>query len=110
MFPASTPTFVFNLKTSDVNLVKDIWVTIKCGSLTMTKTYSENELEFDKDNSRVLLKLTEQETTRFMSSEAKIQMKVLFTDDNIAISSVMRIPIEETLNLKSMKKKEEVSP
>jgi len=110
MFPASTPTFVFNLKTPDVNLIKDIWVTIKCGNLTMTKTYSENELELDKDNSRVLLKLTEQETTRFMSSEAKLQMKVLFTDDNIAISSVMRIPIEETLNLKSMKKKEEVSP
>lgn len=109
MFPASTPTFVFNLKTPDPSLIKDIWVTIKCGNLTLNKELSSEELVFSAEESKVYLKLTEAETTRFMNSEAKIQMKVLFADDNIAISSVMRISIDETLNLKPMIKKGELS-
>lgn len=78
----------------DINMIKKAQFNIE----NLTKTYDgvSNEVEYDKNQKKFKVWLNEKETFGF--DLVNIDVRLLFTNDNIIGSDVVRIRFKESVN------------
>ena len=100
MYRATTPIHTFTLPIQTSNC-KEIQVTYKQGPTMLVKHYQDGTLPegMTLDGKQVIIKLTQEETLKFCSKDAaRVQVRVLTTDDSAYASQPFKVSITNVLN------------
>lgn len=79
MYQGTTPTLTLNVEGADLT-DKTVFVTIRCGNYTLTKTGDDIAISYADGVSTVVVRLTQQETLKMRESTATVQIR--FVDEN----------------------------
>lgn len=82
MIRGTTPTLRIKIK-SDIDLeqMKDIWVTVKNNIFEVTYKLSNNQIDIEKEEKRLLIKMSQEDTLNFSAGKVKIQVRFLDSMD-----------------------------
>ena len=94
----TTPTFVFQLDSSDLDLttLTQVWVTIDDGR-SEAKTWDISSVTIDNDNKQISLYLTQAETLALSTGIARVQIRMLTSDGAALATEYSTIEIHDVL-------------
>lgn len=95
MYRGTTPTLIFNISEGlNLDNILDIWITVKNYSHKKTYKLSNREIEFEPDERKMLVDMSQEDTLAFCVGKVKIQARFL-TNENKAYASVI---VEKDIN------------
>ena len=91
MYRGTTPTFVFELDTTtlDLSSMVQIWVTIQDGN-KVKHTWDISKVTIDNDNKTISLYLSQEETFAMAAGVGHVQIRML-TDEDVALTTTIEI-------------------
>lgn len=101
MVRGTTPTFDFELENLD--MIRDIEITFSQNQLGGGLIHKKlNKGEITKHDGFVRCSLSEDDTFSFSVGQARIQMRVVSSNGDVAASDIVRIKVEESLSDKNL--------
>ena len=79
MYQGTTPALTLNVEDADLT-DKTVFVTIRCGNYSLTKTGEDVAVSYADGNSTVVIRLTQRETLSMREVYATVQIR--FVDEN----------------------------
>lgn len=97
MYRGTTPTIVFKIKNSKINLgeMKQIYVTFK--SNVREITYDKEDIELDVENNKIVVHMTQEDTLYFHSDLVNVQIRLLSRTDKAYATSIKQIKLNGIL-------------
>lgn len=96
MIRGTTPTFVFKMGDDlDMNAIKEVYVTIK--SLSKQITFPTDRCALDDTEHTITVELTQEETLLFETPSAKVQIRILDTNDMAYATPIKEISVDPIL-------------
>lgn len=94
----TTPTFIFQLDSPDLDLttLSQVWVTIDDGRNEPT-TWDISSVTIDNENKQISLYLTQEETLSLATGVARVQIRMLTTDGVAIATSYSNIEIHDII-------------
>lgn len=94
----TTPTITIEVDGISLYDCTDIEVTFKQDRYMLNKRFSEDEVELDRDNNVVIVRLTQEETLQFKPTGIYIQIKVKDVDGGVGASDILVRKINDILD------------
>lgn len=97
MYRGTTPTLILNVKNDefDMSLVSEVHITLKSENGTVKEIF-ENII-VDKDNSRFMFTMSEEDTMKFYVGKIFVQVRVKLNNDTIVASDIVVTDMRELL-------------
>lgn len=96
MYRGTTPSLKLTLNTTlDLNELKAVWITIKCGNTMLTRELQD--VEVNAEEKTFYIELTQEETLKFASGVVKIQARLLMNDEKAYATNMQEIEINNVL-------------
>lgn len=96
MIRGTTPTFVFKMGDDlDMTKIKEVYVTIK--SLSKQITFPTDRCAIDEDEHTITLELSQEDTLLFETPSAKVQIRILDTDNLAYATPIKQISVDQIL-------------
>lgn len=96
MYRGTTPTISIQVNSNiDLSKMTEIWVTLKTSA--KEKTYGLQNILVYPDDSKIEIKLTQEDTLSFNEGVVKLQVRFLDESDNAYASNIKEICIKQIL-------------
>lgn len=95
MTRGTTPTIKIKPKNCDVSLLDSIYITFKQYEKTLEK--SGDDIEVDKDQNMLIVRLTQEDTLYFYAVDVNVQIRATTKDGQAIASEVFKLPMHNIL-------------
>lgn len=96
MYQGTTPTLTFNVEGADLT-DKAVFVTIRCGNYSLTKTGENVAVSYVDGDSTVVIRLTQQETLLMRESIATVQIRFVDESGQADATNKAKFDVESVL-------------
>ena len=91
----TTPTIIFNMGSTDMDMISDWFVTLRQDSVIITKT--NDDLTISKTNATIELRLSEAETMSFRSGEVELQIRAITIEGDRVAGEIKTLPLDRII-------------
>lgn len=96
MYQGTTPALTLNVDDADLT-DKTVFVTIRCGNYSLTKTGEDVAISYAEGVSTVVVRLTQQETLRMQEPIATVQIRFIDENGNADATNKADFEVQESL-------------
>lgn len=96
MYQGTTPALTLNVEGADLT-DKTVFVTIRCGNYSLTKTGDDIAVSYADGNSTVVIRLTQQETLLMRESTATVQIRFIDENGNADATNKAQFEVKKSL-------------
>lgn len=96
MYQGTTPALTLNVEGADLT-DKTVFVTIRCGNYSLTKTGDSLAVTYAEDHSIVIVRLSQSETLMMKEPEAEVHVRFIDSTGNAEATSKATFDVEESL-------------
>ena len=96
MYQGTTPTLTLTVEGADLT-DKTVFVTIRCGNYSLTKTGEDVAVSYADGNSTVVIRLTQRETLLMQESTATVQIRFVDAGGNADATNKATFDVQESL-------------
>lgn len=96
MYQGTTPALTLIVEGADLT-DKTVFVTIRCGNYSLTKTGGDVAVSYADGNSTVVIRLTQEETLKMYKSEASVQIRFIDENGHADATNKAKFEVQESL-------------